>query len=619
MMKKVNSAFVSTYGVIASVALIGMACWLRLSGDSTPTSTLQSRVTSIQRPRPVLPRPVVNPTTKADTFVAAQLTGSSTASGWTCVIARLGGDGRLTAQRVQTVRALQGDVYRRLPLVQSVALRIPRRNLNRLAALPWVERLALDSPVQKSDEFTVSRSGADFAATQYGLSGFGVGVAVLDSGVRSHQDLTFTFWDYTFSRVFGFANFAPDAAQWNEDPCGHGTHIAGIIAGNGLASSQEDCFRTFYGVARDAHIVNVRVLDSQGHGTVSGVISGINWVIQNKSRLNIRVLNISLGHPVGESYKTDPLCQAVEAAWKAGIVVVCAAGNEGRGETTRTASGDNEGWGTAYGSIQSPANDPYVITVGAMKASPNGRNFDQVATYSSRGPTVFDHIAKPDIMAPGNHVISTSASGSFLESAFGGSNLLPYSAYRTDRTGNSSKYFVLSGTSMAAPVVAGAAALLIERDPSLSPDTIKARLMLTASKWKNSTGAGAMFTYGAGYLDIPAALTSSVTAWSAALSPVVVRDAFGKVWIDPSQSIWSFVNGKKVVWGVSNVTGLQVIWGGVTVKDIPFVNGTQVLWGGSQPVDGINIEDNQVLWRGTGETFFTDSVVDLTSVALWGE
>src|SRR5207249_10554020 len=123
----------------------------------------------------------------------------------------------------------------------------------------------------------------------------------------------------------------------------------------------------------------------------------------------------SLGHPVGESHSTDPLCQAVEAAWKAGIFVVCAAGNDGRLNSTIAAGADNEGWGTAYGSIQVPGNDPYVITVGATKSIDGIRAHDKIATYSSRGPSRVDIVLKPDIVAPGNHIISTLADGSYLD------------------------------------------------------------------------------------------------------------------------------------------------------------------------------------------------------------
>ena len=249
------------------------------------------------------------------------------------------------------------------------------------------------------------------------------------------------------------------------------------------------------------------MLDDTGSGTVANVIAGIQWAVANKAKYNIRVMNLSMGHPVGESYRTDPLCQAAEQAWKAGIVVVAAAGNDGRISDLNVAGADNEGWGTNYGSIASPGNDPYVITVGAMKQVDQYRNNDRIATYSSRGPSRIDLVLKPDIVAPGNQVISTNTNNSYLSKNFGGTNMVPYSAYvaKGQESAASKAYFRLSGTSMATPVVAGAAALMLEKDPTLTPDAIKARLMLSADKWLGPAGLGDPCTYGSGYLNIPAA------------------------------------------------------------------------------------------------------------------
>src|SRR5262249_22460536 len=150
-----------------------------------------------------------------------------------------------------------------------------------------------------------------------------------------------------------------------DDWLGHGSHVAGIIAGNGSQSSASGTrsYTThhFYGIARNANLVSLRVLDELGNGNVSDVVAAIQWAVNNRVQYNIRVMNLSLGHAPGESYMTDPLCQACEAAWKRGIVVVCAAGNDGRKNAIQGLAQDNEGYGTAYGSINSPGNDPYVI------------------------------------------------------------------------------------------------------------------------------------------------------------------------------------------------------------------------------------------------------------------
>ncbi len=243
-----------------------------------------------------------------------------------------------------------------------------------------------------------------------------------------------------------------------------------------------------------------------------------------------------MGHPVGESYTTDPLCQAVEAAWKAGIVVVCSAGNDGRLDSFTLPPLPNEGYGTAYGSITSPGNDPYVITVGAMKGAEYnaggsynvaGRAGDRICTYSSRGPSRLDFVVKPDIVAPGNQIISLNAPGSFLSDNYGASNGVAWPQFATTGTAaDSLKYFRLSGTSMAAPVVSGAAALLLQHDPTLSPDTVKARLMLSADKWAFPDGMGDPCTFGAGYLDIPAALQCSAVATSTRKAPASAATAW---------------------------------------------------------------------------------------------
>jgi serine protease AprX len=204
------------------------------------------------------------------------------------------------------------------------------------------------------------------------------------------------------------------------DGDGHGTHVAGIIAGNGYSSTGTQYNQTFKGLAPNANIVNLRVLDSTGAGTVSNVIDAIQTAVQLKSKYNIRVINLSLGTPVMESYTLDPLCQAVEAAWKAGIVVVVSAGNEGRNNTANT---------NGYGTISSPGNDPYVITVGAMKTMGTpSRDDDQIASYSSKGPTSVDHIAKPDLVAPGNRTISALGGADYYSASYP-DNKVPLSFY----------------------------------------------------------------------------------------------------------------------------------------------------------------------------------------------
>jgi serine protease AprX len=302
-------------------------------------------------------------------------------------------------------------------------------------------------------------------------------------------------------------------------------------------------------------------------------------VIAHQKQYNIRVINLSLGRGIFVPYAQDPLDQAVEAAWKAGIVVVAAAGNYGR----LSLNGSD-----GYGTITAPGNDPLVITVGAMKTMDTAtRTDDRIASYSSKGPTTYDHVVKPDIVAPGNSVVSVYSLGSTLETSYPGNSVSGESADQGQGgSQTTTDYFTLSGTSMATPAAAGAVALLLQAEPKLTPDQVKARLMKTAYKTfpvssvavDPTTGISYtsyydIFTIGAGYLDLEAALNNSDLASSklgAAISP--------SVGISASCYCIELTNGNSqiasssVVWGTSAVWGTSVVWG--TVAD----SGFDVIW-----------------------------------------
>jgi serine protease AprX len=527
-------------------------------------------------------------------------------AGWASLIVRVNGEDYLAYER--RVGRLGGYVYRHLPLVHCLAARVPTRNVRALANEPFVQHISADVAVVKNDEFTVASSGADTAYQTLSLTGQGVGVAVIDSGVQPCDDLFDPATGLT--RVVKGPSFVASTTG-NADPCGHGTHIAGIVAGNGYNSTGSNYFRTFNGIARRATIVGVRVLDDHGAGTVSNVIAGVQWAVTNRAAYNIRVINLSLGHPAGESYTTDPLCQAVEAAWSNGIVVVCAAGNNGRLNASTTEGAANEGYGTTYGSVQSPANDPYVITVGATKSVDGNRANDRIATYSSRGPSRLDLVLKPDIVAPGNRVISLATPNSYLYNGFGNTNTLPWMYYKyTNNDGVSNRYFRLSGTSMAAPVVSGAVALILEATPNLSPDTVKARLMVSADKWAHPDGTRDVCTFGAGYLNIPAALNCTVTATLPAISPTMYRDASGVVHLDVAGIRW----GSATIWGMETPPDAppdtppdtHLIWGTDVSAEDGSVPSSHLIWGTS-------VWEDHLIW-GT-----SSAQVDLSSKAIIGE
>lgn len=438
-------------------------------------------------------------------------------------------------------------------------------------------------------DITTAAVNAD-SAWDLGYNGTGIGVAVIDSGIYAHDDLKTASGNG--SRIVYSQSFLPGLNA--ADQYGHGTHVAGIVGSNGNDSTGRGFTRTMQGLAPNVNLINLRVLDANGAGTDAGVIAAIDTAISLKSTYNIRVINLSLGRPVFESYTLDPLCQAAEAAWKAGIVVVAAAGNYGRDNSV-----DEHG----YGTIVAPGNDPYVITVGAMNNMGTAtRSDDVMASYSSKGPTAFDHIVKPDLVAPGNDTVSLMAPNSTLATNFP-STLVPKSYYQIGGTGNSTTYMRLSGTSMATPVVSGAAVLLIQQSPWLSPDQVKARLMKTAGKtlqlhttaYDGVTKArfslqSDIFEVGAGYLDIQGAISNHDLTTLPALSAIAILNS-------PSQGGWGSSSASANGWGGNNngatVTitrnfltswGSSVVWGdnvvyGTDVFTGDDSNGFSVVWG----------------------------------------
>ncbi len=491
------------------------------------------------------------------------------------------------------VFAKGGALQHNLPAINGGAFTVKGSALKALAKDPDVAYISPDRTVRATATVTDFYDQAVLApyAWSRSLTGSGVGVAVIDSGINSGKD--FTLATGTGSRIVYNQNFA-NGQNTVSDLYGHGTHVAGILAGNGQNSHGASFRKTFMGVADNVNLINLRVLDQNGSGRDSAVIAAIQKAISLKSKYNIRVINLSLGRPVYESAKLDPLCQAVESAWKAGIVVVVAAGNEGRNNSAHT---------DGYGTITAPGNDPYVITVGAMK--PMGtttRADDLIASYSSKGPTLYDHTAKPDIVAPGNMAVSVLASSSATLIKKYPTNIVALSSYSTNAKGASS-YFSLSGTSMATPVVSGAVALLLQKSAGLTPDQVKARLMKSSYKTfprsstatdpitgKTYTSQYDIFTVGAGYLDIQAALSSADLApvtFGSAKSPAVARDKSGNIYLVTGTSVlW----GGSIMWGTSVVWGTSVLWG-------TSVKGESVLWGATAAPWGSNTDKGfSVLW-----------------------
>ena len=390
-----------------------------------------------------------------------------------------------------------------LPEFDAVAAYLTSDEIATVSDYPSVDMIVVDNPVfgfsyASSMDVTNLAIGLDKVAapSSGGPDGRGVGVAVIDSGVATTSDLA-------SSRVVGWKDFVNNRNQPYDD-AGHGSFVAGLIAGDGTASLplESGGYATvqFRGVAPAANIIGIKVLDATGQGRGSAVMAGVLWAVAHKDQYGIRVLNLSIGSDVASPAAYDPIDRAVEFAWQHGITVVCAAGNEGE---------------FGMGGILSPGNSPYVITVGATDTRQTPSITDDAVTYySSVGPTLFDEFAKPDLVAPGNHLISMRVPGSYIDVNFP-SNQIPVSTYvPAAPAGAPTSYLMLSGTSTSSPVTAGAVALMLQANPRLTPDDVKVRLMSTADPLPGAS----RYQQGAGLIDVPGALASTARANGYALS-----------------------------------------------------------------------------------------------------
>src|SRR3982750_2926006 len=444
------------------------------------------------------------------------------------------------------IRKAHGIVGRRLASVGGQVAYVPDAAPDPLGRLPGVASVSLDRRVQGTLERTGATIGSNWVRDNLGVDGTGIGVAIIDSGVASFHD------DLGSGRVTRFVDFVNfQSAAYDE--YGHGTHVAGIIAGDGHDSEGRR-----RGIAPGATLLVEKVLDASGQGYISNVIAAIDYAIANKTALNIRVINLSVAAGVYESYTTDPLTLAAKRAVEAGIVVVSAAGNLGK-----NAQGQ-----TQYGGIGAPGNAPWVITVGA--SSHNGttdRADDTIAAFSSRGPSAIDFQAKPDLVAPGVGIESTADAGGTLY------NTTPLMRLGGTVPTATEPYLALSGTSMAAPVVSATIALMLQANPALTPNLVKAILQYTAETRPNYTA----LAQGAGFLNARGAveLARSIGASSAADAatvllaprPVAVNADNGPAW------------GRRIIWGNLRIGGGEL---GVTASAWRL----DVLWGSPVPPEG---------------------------------
>jgi serine protease AprX len=526
-----------------------------------------------------------------------------------------------SAQRARVI--VHGDITALRSLASRHRLRVLRvlqheivveangPEIERLASEAAIEHLSGDVPVRSAMSVSNQSTAADQtrAGTSGvllgigaidGVTGNGIGIALLDSGVSTHKALG--------KRVVARVNFASGHAG-TSDAFGHGTHIAGLITGSASAATGvTDAYAG--GVAPGAHLVNVRVLGPDGTGLTSDVIAGIDWVIANAAKYKIRIINLSLGHAVMEPAATDPLCEAVKRAVQAGLVVIASAGNRGKTDDGQPI----------LGGITSPGNSPYAITVGALNTwSTVDRSDDSVTTYSSRGPTRYDLAVKPDIVAPGNKVVSLEAAGSYLPTA--------YPAIHVAGNGTNA-YMRLSGSSMGTGVVSGGAALLLEGNPTLTPEQIKLLLQTGSSYLLRdglvAAGAGSVNFWSSrraeenGLDDLLAAVVivggvvttpGGAAFWDAATMSQRLYDGTGlnllglfdlvEALLDPLSLEWDTLHlvgennpvaadsANHIIWGdVSYWTdSSHIIWG----DSLTSPEGQHIIWGDTEMTEGYHI------------------------------
>ena len=390
---------------------------------------------------------------------AAPVSGSSSA-----IIVRERVPGSAEAEGL--VRELGGTVVRALPVIGGFAARVPTERLPLLASAPAVRQVWPDGRMR------MRGLAGDVAASAPAPIGAWHQAIHLDTLARHGQRATVALLDTGVSRTPDLADRLRARVDLTEehdgfDRYGHGSHLSGVIAGNGeMADGRQGGARGggYEGAAPEARLVSVKVANRSGATDVSLVLAGLQWVVSHRDLYHINVLNLSFGTDASQSYLLDPLDFAVEQVWRAGILVVVAAGNDGE---------------LGPGGISKPGDDPFVLTVGAADLKdPKVIGDDVVAPFSSKGPTA-DGLAKPDLVAPGTSILGVRAVGSTVDQT-----------HPTARFKDS--YFKGTGTSQAAAIVSGVAALLYDTKAALRPDVAKAALVRTAQRQlTGQPGAGA--------------------------------------------------------------------------------------------------------------------------------
>jgi subtilisin family serine protease len=493
------------------------------------------------------------------------------------------------AQQAVTVLQTYGQAVGGLALVDGAAGYANAAGIQAMSLLPQVAVVDADPVVQPARP-----SGAGLAwppgqiGSLYtreveadrvwlqGVSGRGISVAVLDSGVAPDVDLT-----QASNRILASVSFAGPRDPAHPDPGGHGTHIAGIIAGDGTRSAGQ-----YVGMASHANIVDVQVLDHNGHGRASSVVRGIEWVLDHQTQYNIRVINMSLGATAHGSYKQDPIVAAVETAWKHGIVVVAASGNAG----------------PTSGTVATPGVDPFAVTIGATDDRATVTLSDDVLAWFSSWGVPTDSTPKPDLVAPGRRIVSIRVPGSTLDT------LLPSHVVTAS---NGATYFRLTGTSMATGVVSGAVALLLEHQPQLKPDQVKAILKASTRPFGQTASPPPPNSTGTGLLDAFNATNSSLRSFAnQGLRPADGLDRtlypilYGQplAWLNPTYlgQNWASQTWQTLVW--STPAWDNYVWDNVAWDNIAWDN---IVW---DQTSWDNIAWDNIVWDSDWDNIVWDNL-----------
>src|SRR2546422_5168000 len=459
-------------------------------------------------------------------------------------------------------------------LKEGAVLTVNAGQLDALRRDDTQDHLSGDIKIRSIADVTAEAIGADqvWAGSDdvAPLTGSGVAVAVIDSGIDTRHNA------FLRERVIATHDFTGGDGV---DHFGHGTHVAGIIAG-GRGRTAET--RDYRGIASGAYLLNLRVLGDEGSGMASDVIEAIDWTIEHREEFKVRVINLSIGAPVLQPYRDDPLCEAVERAVKAGITVVVAAGDLGR-----TVEGKS-----VYGGITTPGNSPYALTVGAIDThgTPE-RSDDTLAPYSSKGPTRYDLVLKPDVSAPGSHIVSAEAADSYLSKTYPERHIGGVGA---------NAYMQLSGTSMAAGVVSGAVALLLDQRPNLKPAAAKAALQLTSTFMPAAGLVGA----GAGEVNV---LSASKFLESGRLNSTEIAEELAApsriAYVNTSQR--ELLNNHATRTASSIVRGLSISWRRASVIWSAGPSAQAIVWGASTDdqsiVWGASTDDLSIVWGASAD------------------